>query len=151
MTEVVGVPADDFRVTMLLCDHVEVAEGKLFINGGGWWWITGQPMPFGVALLIGVPWGEANRQIHFDLRLVKEDGDPVNVHGPMGEVPLQIGGDFEVGRPPGSTHGAHLSVPLAVNLPPIGLPPGERLCWVLELDGRLDASWRLPFEVRPVE
>lgn len=149
MTDGIELAADGFRVTMMLCDHVEVADGKLFINGGGWTWIGAQPAPFGIALLIGVPWGEANRKIRFELRLVRADGEPVLVSGPVGERPAAIGGEFEVGRLPGATRGEHIAMPVAVNVPPIGLPAGERLCWVLEIDGEPHSDWRLPFEVKP--
>lgn len=133
---------------MLLCDHVSVAEGKLFINGGGWS-ITGpQPAAQAIAIMLGVPWDRANQPINFLLRLLQEDGDPVIQEGPAGPTPLEVGGQFEVGRPPGIRHGTPLDVPLAINLPPLPLPPGNRFSWELSIDGETREDWHLPFSTR---
>lgn len=147
MTPMLPNPAD-FRVTMMLCDHVAVAEGKFYINGGGWHDIGPGPSPFGLAVLIGVPWTMANKKIKFELRLVKADAEPVMQPGPAGEQPIVVAGEFEVGRPPGSVEGAHIDFPLPLNFPPIGLPPGERLTWELLLNDD-PGGWTVPFNTRP--
>jgi hypothetical protein len=38
-------------------------------------------------------------------------------------------------------------VPVAFNTVP-QLPPGQRFTWVLEIDGRTDDAWRVPFATR---
>jgi hypothetical protein len=135
---------------MLLCDHAQVAEGKLFVSGGGWTVTTAGQAPMGVAVLIQVPWDRSNRDITFALTLRDSDGNPV-----IGQVidgvptPISLQGDFQVGRPPGVAPGSSLAVPLAVNLPPPPLEPGKRYEWTLELDGDSHEDWTLPFSTRP--
>jgi len=136
----------DFHVTMLLCDHVNVAEGKLYINGGGWTLTGPSPTPMGIALLIGVPWNSAGGEVHFRLRLVMTDGQPVTASA--GANPIEIEGNVHVASPEGMSLGAHLDVPLAINFPALDLPAGQRLIWELELNGSRHTDWRLPFHTR---
>ena len=137
------------RVTMLLCDHAQVADGKLFISGGGWTVTTAGGAPMGVAVLIEVPWDRTNRDITFSLELRDGDGNAVLAQQPGGgPAPISLAGDFQVGRPPGIAPGSSLAVPLAVNLPPPPLEPNKRYMWVLELDGVTSTDWSLPFATR---
>jgi hypothetical protein len=135
------------RVTMMLADHAEVAEGKLFIAGAGWFVAGPGPITSGVALLFHIPWERTNRRITFSLRLVDADGHPVIQPGPLGEQPIQMGGQFEVGRPAGIPHGSEINVPIAVNTV-LQLTPGKQFTWVLEVDGHADEDWRLSFMTR---
>lgn len=138
-----------FRVTMMLADHAQVADGKLFISGGGWS-VTGTPtQPSALALLMQVPWTEANRKIPFTLRLVDGDGQPVRQPTPDGQsTPVEITGSLEVGRPVGVPEGTMLDAPFAANLPPLFLAPG-RYVWELWLDGETRAEWQVSFLARP--
>ena len=88
------------EATLLLCDHAEAVGGKLYINGGGWNVLLrpGVPVNVSLAILIEVPWDEANTQHRLRAYLLTEDGAAVG--GAFGE-PLQVDGEFEVGRPPG--------------------------------------------------
>lgn len=141
---------NDLRVTMMLCDHVQVAGGKLFISGGGWTQIAPQAGPTGLAILVSVPWTLANERIAFRVALVQADGEPVHQVGPLGPQPVEVNGEFEVGRPPGSVQGAPIEVPLALNFPPLALPPGSRLTWRLEMTGAgVSTSEVLGFTVAP--
>ena len=88
---------------MMLADSAQEVGGKLYILGGGWS-ITGpDPVPMAIALKLEVPWDRTNVQHKLLLELLDEDGEPVMVPGPEehGEVPLQVTGEFEAGRPPG--------------------------------------------------
>lgn len=135
-------------VTLMLCDHAAVADGKLYISGGGWNVTGPAPSPFGIAVLVSVPWAMANRRITLSLTLVGEDGESVAQAGPDGAEPIRIDTDLEVGRPPGLRPGTPLDVPLALNLPPLPLPAGGRFTWELTLDGESRADWRLSFSTR---
>jgi len=53
------------RVTMMLCDAAQVADGKLFILGGGWSLIGPDPMPSAIAIKVDVGWHEATRAHHW--------------------------------------------------------------------------------------
>src|SRR5262249_16481253 len=117
------------RATMLLADSAQAAEGKLYILGGGWN-ITGpDPSPSAIAIYVQVSWDLSNTKHKWTLELLTSDGDPVDVPTPMGEQPLVIEGEFEVGRPPGITPGTGLGVPIAINLGPLPLLPGNRYEW----------------------
>ncbi|HXG77703.1 MAG TPA: hypothetical protein VNJ53_14140 [Gaiellaceae bacterium] len=136
------------KATMLLADYAVVADGKLTIVGGGWSMTGPEPTPFGIALLIQVPWDQANTPHHFSVELLDADGQPVTVETEEGEEqPVAFGGDFEVGRPPGLKPGTPLDFPVAVNSSPLPLPPG-RYEWRLTIDGISREDWTLPFTVR---
>lgn len=137
------------KVTMMLADHAAAADGKLYINGGGWT-ITGpDPSPSAIALLIDVPWDQTNRRHDLRLELVDADGQPVMVATPEGDQkPAQLLGAFEIGRPPGVTPGTPLAMPLALNIGPIPLPPGQRLRWNLYIDDLTREDWALSFTTR---
>ncbi len=134
---------------MLLADAAQAAEGKLNVLGGGWS-ITGPgPVPSAIAMLIEVPWDRANMRYPWQIELVDSDGDPVLITGPMGDQPVKVDGELEVGRPPGVTPGTPLALPLAINLGPLPLPPGGRFEWRLTIGEESHEHWRLPFSTRP--
>ena len=66
---------------MLLADFAQVADGKLTVVGGGWSLTGPEPTPFGIAILVHVPWDQANRRHTLRLELVDADGEPVTVPG----------------------------------------------------------------------
>jgi hypothetical protein len=138
------------KVTLLLADHAEVADGKLFINGGGWT-ITGpDPCPYSIALYIEVPWDQANTKHTFQLDLLDSDGQAITFETPDGVEPISAEGEFEVARPLGVKAGTPIPVPLALNLtPPPPVPPGGRYEWRLTINGKTDEDWRLTFSTRP--
>jgi hypothetical protein len=138
------------KVTMLLADYAQVADGKLTVVGGGWSLTGPEMVPFGIALLIQVPWDRANQRHVMRLELVDADGQPVIVEtDEEGEHPLVFFDDlaFEVGRPPGLKPGTYLDFPVAVNSAPLPLEPGLYE-WRLTIDEESDPDWRLPFTVR---
>ena len=83
------------------------------------------------------------------LELVDSDGYPVlTSDGEGGETPIIMGGEFEVGRPPGTPHGAPIAMPVALNLSPLPLAPGSRFEWRFTIDGESRDDWRLTFSTR---
>jgi hypothetical protein len=85
---------------LMLTDHSEAVNGKLYMTGGGWNVLRFPELPhewtFGIALGIDVAWDETNRS--HDLLLRIEDPDGVQ----LGE---SLEGNFETGRPPGMPAG----------------------------------------------
>jgi hypothetical protein len=140
----------DMKVTMMLADAAQAAEGKLYIMGGGWS-ITGpEPTASAIAAYIQVPWDRTNVQHEFRFDLLDADGQPVVAETEEGgEEPVAIEGAFEVGRPVGVTPGTPIDVPLAINIGPLPLPPGGRYEWRLHIDGETSGDWRLAFSTRP--
>ncbi len=136
------------RLTMLLCDAAQVADGKLFVLGGGWSLIGPDPMPSAVAMKIDVEWHEAGRPHHWELFLVDQDGRPVVVESADGPQPIEVRGDFEVARPEGVPEGSPVDVAVAVNFSPLPLPPNTRFTWRLTIDGESEPDWQLAFSTR---
>ena len=137
------------KVTMMLCDAAQVADGKLYVLGGGWS-ITGpDPVPSAIALKIDVGWHEAERAHHWELFLEDADGRPVLVDTPEGEHPVEVRGEFTVGRPPDIPEGSPIDVALAVNLGPSRSTPGTRYTWRMAIDGDSQTDWVLGFTTRP--
>lgn len=139
------------KATLLLADYAVVSEGKLTVVGGGWSQTGPEPSAFGIALLIQVPWDQANTLHTFSVELLDADGVAVVVEGEGedgdGEQAVAFGGEFEVGRPPGIKPGTPLDFPVAVNSSPLPLEPG-RYEWRLTIDADSRADWTLPFTVR---
>ena len=82
---------------LILTDHSEVLNGKVYAMGGGWNMLHFPELPvehgFGIAFGLDVPW-EENNQRH-TLRLEIEDPDGAR----LGD---EFSFEFETGRPPGS-------------------------------------------------
>jgi hypothetical protein len=138
------------RATLLLADHAVVAEGKLYINGGGWS-VTSPGAPSAIAVKLDVPWDRTNQRLHLRLRLIGQDGEPVAVPGTEGQQLVEIAAEAEVGRPAGLAHGADIDFPLAFQIGPLPLQPGQRYEWVLDIDGETREEWRLTFSTRPTQ
>ncbi len=137
------------KATMLLCDAAQVADGKLYILGGGWS-ITGpEPTPSAVAIKVEVDWHEAAQAHHWELFLVDADGQPVGIDTPDGAQLVEVRGDFEVGQPEDVPAGSPIDLPLAINIGPLPLDAGGRYTWRLTIDGETDESWVLGFTTRP--
>lgn len=137
------------KATMLLCDAAQVAEGKLYILGGGWSIIGPAPAPTAIAIKIDVDWNEADDVHHWELYFTDADGQPVVVPGPNGPQPIEVRGEFRVGRSPAVPEGSPIDMPLAVNIGPLPLLPGSRYTWRLSIDGETDEGWSRSFTTRP--
>jgi hypothetical protein len=136
------------KATMLLADYAVVSDGKLTIVGGGWSQTGPEPASFGIALLIQVPWDQANTMHTFTVELLDADGAHVVLETPdVEEQPVAFGGEFEVGRPPGLKPGTPLDFPVAMNSTPLPLEPG-RYEWRLTIDEEDRQDWSVPFTVR---
>jgi hypothetical protein len=117
---------------------------------GGGWNVTGPgPSSFALAGVIELEWHEANQPRQLRIELLNEDGRPVEVQTPTGQHPVLIEVNVEVGRPPGVPQGTAFNAPIAVNVPPIPIPPGGRFVWQFSIDGESRDEWRLPFLTRP--
>lgn len=85
---------------LLLADHSESVNGKLYMVGGGWNVLRLPELPhewgFHIALGLDVGWDETNT--HHELT--------VNLHDPDGaELGEGLVAEFEAGRPPGMPPG----------------------------------------------
>jgi hypothetical protein len=137
------------KVNLMLADSAQAVQGKLYVLGAGWT-ITGpDPTPSAIAMVVEVPWNDANRLFRFQLSLLTGDGQPVIVPTPAGDRPLTLEGTFEAARPLGLRPGSSLTVPLAINMGPLPLEPDSMYVWSLAIDGETKEEWQLPFTTRP--
>jgi hypothetical protein len=134
------------KVTALIADSAQVAQGKLYLLGGGWSAIGKPYGPMALAILIEVPWNDTNQPHNVRIELKDADEHPVN--DPNGK-PIQIGATLEVGRPPGHPQGEPLPVPLAMNFGPLPLRPGQRYHWTVYVVGDSESRCQLGFSTRP--
>jgi hypothetical protein len=142
-------PERGMKVTMMLADSATVADGKLFVLGGGWA-ITGpMPVPFAVTGIIEVPWHLTNQDHKFRLELIDLDGNPIQIDTPEGEQPLFLEGGFRVAPSPEARKGAFIPFPFAFFLGPVPLPTGSHFEWRLSVNGQHHEDWRLAFSTRP--
>jgi hypothetical protein len=136
---------------MLLCDSAQVADGKLYILGGGWSVTGPQPVPSAVAIKLEVDWHELSRPHHWELFLEDADGGSVMIETPDGSQAIEMRGDFMVGQPAGVPEGSPVDVPMAVNLGPLQLAPASRYTWRFTVDGDTLPGASVAFATRPVE
>jgi len=142
------------ELDVMLCDHAQVASGKLFISGAGIDHIqipagTSTPyvITFATAGLVRVPWTATNTEHAVTFKLLTEDGQ--NPPLPEGAVsgPQGIGGEikFNVGRPPQMASGDSQMVPFAFNFQGLPLMTAGRYVLAFSLDGNEER--RLTFTV----
>lgn len=120
------------QVTLILCDSAQEMGGKLYILGGGWSQLhqPNVPTPMALAILIKVPWNQANEKHEFEAVLMNADGDRVEFEG--NQVAAQ--GEFETGRPAGLKPGVDLDVPAVLSFNGLALPAGGYR-WEVFVDG----------------
>src|SRR5690349_9155716 len=127
---------DGFKATIMLSDSVAVAEGKIYMQGGGWDAINPPVYPvrlsrIGLAVTIDIPYSRTNENHQMSIKLKTEDGedvplgnqpadpkDPASVQKPVYEV----GGTFNAGRPPLLQGGDSQKMPFAVNIDGLLIP-----------------------------
>jgi hypothetical protein len=138
------------NVTLMLADAVQVADGKLFILGGGWTLTGPQPTPAGIAIKIEVSPPEFDRSHHWELFLEDADGQLVMIDTPEGPQSIEVRGDFSATTPTDALPGTSVVVPMAINFGPIPLTPGQRFTWRLVIDGDSLEGSTVSFSTRPL-
>jgi hypothetical protein len=137
------------NVTLLLADSAQVADGKLYILGGGWSVTGPDPTPSAVAMKVSVDGHEFNTEHHWELFLEDADGTPIRFDTPEGPQAIEVRGDFSATAPEGVPAGTPVDVPIAVNFGPIPLQPGSRFTWRMVIDGESLPGATVSFTTRP--
>lgn len=128
---------------MILSDGAQVADGKLYVLGGGWTRMKpNTPAPHALGVIVHVPFDMTNQELKLELALLDDDGKGVQPPGAPG--PVKAEGEFEVGRPPGVKSGELMNFPLALTFNGIALEPGGYV-WQCTVGGQQVARW--PFRV----
>jgi hypothetical protein len=101
---------------LILADAAQVVGAKLYLLGGGWDRLTvNRAFPVdqrcALALSIIVPWNETNQKHSFEVEIISED---TTTEEPKSLV--KAGGQFEVGRPPGTRQGQEQRFQLAMDM-----------------------------------
>jgi hypothetical protein len=135
---------------MLLADSAQVADGKLFILGGGWSVTGPDPTPSAVAIKVAVDSHEFNVPHHWELFLEDADGQQVRFETPEGSQIIEVRGDFSATAPADVPEGTPVDVPIAVNFGPIPLSDGERYTWRMVVDGETLPGGLVSFTTRPM-
>lgn len=99
---------------LILANHAEARDGLLNLLGGGWTdhrrrIPKGGPAPishFGIGVSVLVDWNDTNHPYHLTIRIETADGQEI----------AKIGGDVELGRPPGLPPGSSQRAVLAFNV-----------------------------------
>lgn len=132
--------AADYQVTLLLAEHASVADGKLFITGAGWTDARNPVGMCGIAMIITLPERYPKPHLEIGVHLM-QNGQPIlDEDG----TPLEIGGTIPLPAAPAET--ARARVPVALNIGPLDIEPGEYR-WRVRIDGYERSAWELPFRV----
>jgi hypothetical protein len=154
-------PATSYGGTMevdaFLADSAEAVQGKIYGLGIGWNNIYVPTFPavhprVSVGITIHVPYTHTNQMHTIALHLEGADGErlplgetpPEQLDGETGQI-LEIGGTFNVGRPPLLPAGDEQVVPLAMTINGLRLERPDMLTWVISIDGT--PVKRLPMRV----
>lgn len=127
-----AAPMPTMRLTtFMLADHAEAVNGKLYVTGGSWNQIFAGNFParhghLSVAMAIQVPWTATNEKHSLGVDVV--DADAASI------VPAKLGGQFEVGRPPGWRPGDDNTVVAVFNLEGLTFPKEGQYSFVVRVD-----------------
>ncbi len=126
--------------TLMLADHAEAVNGKLYVTGGCWNQIFAAEFParhghLSLAMAIDVPWTATNERHAIEIDMVDADGGSV--------IPSKITGEFEVGRPPGWRPGDPNSLVAVFNMNNLPLQKPTDYWFVVRVDSV--ELGRLPF------
>lgn len=124
------------EVDLLLCDHAEAINGKLYIMGGGWsiLYAANRPATMYLAMIVTFDWTDTNIKHEFLAELLTADGEPVTM--PIDQTrPVRAHASMEVGRPPGIKPGTSLPAPIAFGVAGLILDVGLYV-WNVKVDGR---------------
>lgn len=135
-------------IDAFLADSAEAVQGKIYALGIGWNTIFGGAFPvthrrIAVAMTIHVPYTATNQMHTVSLHLETADGVkvPIGVKPPEApggdpEVVLEMGGQFNVGRPPMLPAGDEQIVPLAMTVDGLTFDAPGMYSWVVSIDGK---------------
>jgi hypothetical protein len=144
------------EIDAILCDYVQAADGKLFVNGGGIMrsWVSPEPphmITLGLGAVVQVPYTETNQPHTFRIDLLDEDGHPVipfAAEGTPDPGPIEAEVSFNLGRPPGLSHGEAQPYTVAANFT-IGLRQLGGYTFRISIDGKPEKALSLRVATAP--
>jgi len=138
---------------VILCNHAETSENRLYITGGGVTMCFVGPAPphvitVGLGAVIHVPYELTNQPHTIRFSLVDESDTAVTPHHERGSPelpPIEVAVPFNVGRPPMIAVGDEQTVALAANFVNLPLARPGLYSFTVDIDGK--PTRRLPFRV----
>lgn len=145
------------QVDAFLADSAEAVQGKIYALGMGWNTIYAQSFPathprLAIGMIIHVPYIATNQMHTVTVYLQHQDGGrvPIGVRpGPdraETEPIHELGGQFNVGRPPLLPAGDEQVVALAMTVDGLRFDKPDLYSWVVSIDG--SPVKRLPMRVQ---
>jgi hypothetical protein len=141
------------EIDVLLCNHAEAADSKLYLAGGGINISFVQPEPphlvtVALGIVVHVPYQSTNQGHKMRIVLLDEDGNGVRPYQPDGvpEAPaVEATIPFNMGRPPVIEVGDEQTMVFAVNFVNLPLPHLGQYSFVFEIDATelKRQSWRV--------
>lgn len=141
-----------FTIDAMLADSAVAADGKLYVQGGGWNLIGSPALPvvvprIAIALVIGVPYVATNRPHTLEVKFEGADG-PIPLSRATaagGEEMLGVSSQFNVGRPPTIQPGDRQVIPMAMNFNAMTFESPGTYSFTFTIDG--EEINRLTFRV----
>ena len=145
------------EVDAFLADTAEAVQGKVYALGIGWDTVYVQSLPAihpraSIGLTIRVPYTATNQMHTVKLHLEDEDGERIALGEEQADPEaepkqvFEIGGQFNVGRPPLLPPGDDQVVCLALTINNLRFEKPALFRWVLSVDGT--PLKRLPMRVQ---
>ena len=134
--------------SLILANHVEAANGLLYVSGGGWTTHTRQASlggppalsHLGVALIVAIPWNQTNRDHRVMIEFRDEDANQV------GNITAQM----NVGRLPGMRPGTMQYFPIALSIN-MSFPHTGGYELVAHVEGIDGSERRWTFQVQDIQ
>jgi hypothetical protein len=151
----VTIDPNVFTIDAVLADSAVTADGKLYVQGGGWHILGTASFPvqvprIAIALVIGVPYAATNRAHTLEINFEGDDG-PIPLGHSMpagGEAPepmMGLSNQFNIGRPPSIQPGDRQAIPMAMNFNSMQFDRAGTYSFTFAIDG--EEMNRLTFRV----
>lgn len=143
------------EIDAFLADSADSVQGKIYALGIGWNTIFANQFPtihprVAVGITIHVPYTATNQRHTVSLKLQTEDGQDValGTDASSGEpIPvMELGGEFNVGRPPLLPAGDEQIVAIALTINGLLFEAPNSFSWVISIDGSVEK--KLPMRVQ---
>jgi hypothetical protein len=152
------VKGTPMEVTAFLADSADAVQGKIYALGIGWNAIFSPVFPvthprLALGMMIQVPYTATNQMHTVTVHLETEDGEHVRLGmnaqpGPEPTPIFELGGSFNVGRPPMLVAGDEQVVPFAMTIDQLHFEAPGMFAWVVSIDGR--EMKRIPMRLTPL-
>lgn len=146
------------EVTAFLADSAEAVQGKIYALGIGWNAIFAPAFPalhprLALGMTIHVPYTATNQMHTVTVHMETEDGERVQLsttpqQDGAPEPALEVGGSFNVGRPPMLIAGDAQVVTYAMTFDQLKFDAPGMFVWIISVDGA--EMKRIPMRVSPL-